>query len=115
MLIAEIQLKISKTTALNRFRMIHCICTYFHGIDDVTGKTITSSKKLLYQNIPLVMDNSCTKFHDVTICGSKVIEGGANRPPLPPVLKSPKKPSTNRVKSIIDKSLGTSFIKGLTP
>ena len=34
------------------------------------------SKKLLYQSIPLGMDNFCTKFQDVTISSSKVIEGG---------------------------------------
>ena len=88
MLIAEIQLKISKTTALNRFRMVHCICTCFHGIDDVTGKTMMSSKKLLYKNILLVMDNFCTKFHDVTISGSKVIEGGGESAP-PPSFEEP--------------------------
>ena len=70
--------------------MIHCICTYFHGIDDVTGKTMTSSKKLLYQNIPLVMDNFCTKFHDVTISGSKVMEGAQCAPPPPGIFRDQK-------------------------
>ena len=63
---------------------------------------MTSSKKLLEQNIPLVMDNFCTKFHDVTFSGSKVIEGGVGAESAPPVLRSPKKPCTNRVKDQVN-------------
>ena len=45
---------------------------------------MTSAKKLLYQSIPLVIDNLCTMFHDVTISSSNVIEemlSGGIRPP----------------------------------
>ena len=54
---------------------------------------MTSSKKLLYQSIPLVMDNFCTKFHDVTISSAKVIEGGEGSPPtLPRIFYLQKSP-----------------------
>ena len=36
---------------------------------------MTSAKKLLYQSIPLVIDNLCAMSHDVTISSSNVIEG----------------------------------------
>ena len=41
---------------------------------------MTSVNKLLYQNIPLVIKNFCTKFHDVNISSSKVIEGVESAP-----------------------------------
>ena len=49
-----------KTTALNRS-------------DDVTKKMMTPEKKLLYQNIPFIIDNLFTKFHDLTTSSSKAI------------------------------------------
>ena len=71
---------------------LHINFTYSHRFDDVTGKIMTSAKKLLYQSIPLVIDNFCTKFHDVTISSSKVIEGGLRICPPPTVFLPSKKP-----------------------
>ena len=63
---------------------LHINCTYSHRFDDVTGKIMTSAKKLLYQSIPLMIDNLCTKFHDVTISSSNVIEEARGQNPPPP-------------------------------
>ena len=40
----------------------------------------------------------CGKFHHFSYTQSKFIEGGGRNPPPPPALRSPKKPSLNRVK-----------------
>ena len=59
---------------------------------------LTSAKKKVKKFVQNKLLYKCAKFHDLEICQSKVTEGGPMRPPPPPAMQSPKKPSLYRVK-----------------
>ena len=52
------------------------------GVNDVIEKILTSAKKLLQIFVQNKFLYKCSKFHDIDIFQSKVMEGGA--PPPPP-------------------------------